>query len=116
MLRKSSLSDLEKNKKQRKELKVLFVSKHDCCRGPMADCIFQNIADRHAMKSYSRFLWRSSSAGLKKYNPGNLPDQLALRVLGENNLDTVHGCREVNYLTLTLLFIFAEIFLLFICL
>ena len=62
----------------------------------MADCIFQSIADRHAMKPYSRFLYRSASAGINRHNPGNLPEQLALRVLAENDLDTVHGCRQVS--------------------
>jgi protein-tyrosine-phosphatase len=97
----------EKNRKlKRKELKVLFVSKHDSCRGPMAESIFQSIAERHAMKPYSRFLWRSASAGLSRYLPGNLPEQLALRVLAENGLDTVHGCRQVSQMALKLSFPF----------
>ena len=97
MLRRTSFnSEASKKNVTRKELRVLFVSKHDACRGPMADCIFQSIADRHAMKSYSRFLYRSASAGINRHNPGNLPEQLALRVLSENDLDTVHGCRQVS--------------------
>lgn len=103
----------EKNRKlKRKELKVLFVSKHDSCRGPMAESIFQSIAERHAMKPYSRFLWRSASAGISRYLPGNLPEQLALRVLAENGLDTVHGCRQVSQVTLKLFLLSIQLFIL----
>lgn len=88
--------DDSKNKKQMRELKVLFVSKRDSCRGPMAESIFDHIAEKNKLKPFNRFLWRASSAGMVKYNQGYLPEQLCLRVLGENNLDTMHGCRQVS--------------------
>lgn len=108
MFRKLSYSSVDaedgsKTKKKR-ELKVLFVSKRDCCRGPMAECIFAYLADKYNLKSFSRFIWRASSAGLVKFCPGNLPEQLALRVLAENNLETMHGCRQVSLMTFSLLF------------
>jgi protein-tyrosine-phosphatase len=99
--------DKKKPEKPKKELKVLFVSRLDSCRGPMADCIFTHIADKHAMKPYARFNWRSMSAGLRKYNQGNLPEQLALRVLAENHLETMHGCRQVSLHDLELYYFFS---------
>jgi protein-tyrosine-phosphatase len=95
MFRRNPPSDEDKNKK-RQELKVLFVSKRDSCRGPMAESIFNYLADKYSMKTWNRFLWRVNSAGFTKYNQGYLPEQLALRVLAENNLETLHGCRQVS--------------------
>lgn len=97
MFRKSSLSTDAENKKKR-ELKVLFVSKRDMCRGPMAECIFNYLADKYNLKSFSRFIWRAHSSGMDcyRYNLGNLPDQLSLRVLAENRLETQHGCRQAS--------------------
>lgn len=89
-------------KKNMRELKVLFVSKRDSCRGPMAETIFDHIAEKNKIKPFNRFLWRASSAGMVKYNQGYLPEQLCLRVLAENNLDTMHGCRQVSdFMTLS---------------
>lgn len=93
-----------KDDKKVKELKVLFVSKHDACRGPMAESILESISERHAMKPYARFIYRTQSAGLVRYIPGNLPEQLALRVLAENNLSSVHGCRQVSSRDLEFIF------------
>lgn len=106
MFRKLSYSSADTEdggKKKRRELKVLFVSKRDSCRGPMAETIFAYIADKYNLKSFSRFIWRASSAGLVKYNQGNLPEQLCLRVLAENKLETLHGCRQVSLMTLSFL-------------
>lgn len=102
MLRKTSLGY---EMKKKPELKVLFVSKRDCCRGPMADCIFQYLTEKYSLKSFCRFLWRSQSAGFESYCQGNLPEQMCLRVLKENNLETMHGCRQVSFNHLTLNFI-----------
>lgn len=102
MLRKPSIGTEEKTKRQ---LKVLFVSKHDACRGPMAESIFESIVDKNALKPYARFLWQTQSAGLVRYLPGNLPEQLALRVLAENNLSSVHGCRQVSSRDLEVIFL-----------
>lgn len=97
MLRKASLESTEESKKKKKrELKVLFVSKRDACRGPMAECIFNYLTEKYNLKSFSRFIWRSHSAGLVAYNQGNLPEQFALQVLNENHLETMHGCRQVS--------------------
>lgn len=101
MLRKSSIGY---EMKKKRELKVLFVSKRDCCRAPMADCIFQYLAEKYSIRPFCRFLWRSQSAGFESYNQGNLPEQMCLRVLKENNLDTMHGCRQVSFNRLTLNF------------
>jgi hypothetical protein len=86
----------EKMKKKLKELKVLFVSRRDTCRGPIAECIFDHLNDKFAFKPFARFFWRSASAGMIRYNGGHLPDQLALRVLAENKLQTTHGSRQVS--------------------
>lgn len=86
----------ESKKKKPKELKVLFVSRRDSCRGPMAECIFNHLAEKHKLRSFNRFLWQAQSAGLEKWNQGNLPEQLCLRVLAENNLETMSGCRQVS--------------------
>lgn len=86
----------EKAKKKLKELKVLLVSRRDTCRGPMAECIFEQINDRFSFKPFAKFFWRAASAGMIRYNGGHLPDQLALRVLAENNLETKHGSRQVK--------------------
>jgi hypothetical protein len=88
----------EKAKKKLKDLKVLFVSRRDTCRGPMAECIFDHINEKFAFKPFARFFYRSCSAGMIRYNGGHLPDQLALRVLAENNLQTSHGSRQVKHL------------------
>jgi len=82
--------------KRQKEFKVLFISQRDACRGPMAECIFQMLADKYAMKSFNKFLWKATSAGLEKYNQGNLPDQMCLKVLGDNYLDSKHACRQAS--------------------
>lgn len=95
--------DDESSKKKRRELKVLFVSKRDCCRGPMAETIFIHLADKFNKKAFARFIWRASSAGLQKFNQGNLPEQLCLRVLAENHLETMHGCRQVSFYSRTAL-------------
>lgn len=101
MFSRISFSSIEADggkKKERRELKVLFVSKRDSCRGPMAECIFIYLAEMYNKKSFARFIWRASSAGLMKHNQGNLPEQLCLRVLAENHLETMHGCRQVRFL------------------
>lgn len=94
--RDSKPSDEDKNKKRR-ELKVLFVSKRDTCRGPMAEAILNYLADKYSMKTWNRFTYRVNSAGFIKYNQGYLPEQLALRVLAENHLETLHGSRQVSF-------------------
>lgn len=86
----------EKMRKKLKELKVLFVSRHDACRGPMAECIFHHINEKFAYQPFAKFDWRPASAGMIRFRGGNLPDQLALRVLKENNLETMHGSRQVS--------------------
>lgn len=91
MLRKPSFGE-----KKKRELKVLFVSKRDACRGPMAECIFNHLVDKFNTKSFARFNWRVQSAGLVPYNQGNLPEQFCLRVLHENSLETMHGCKQVS--------------------
>lgn len=88
--------DNDASKKKKRELKVMFVSKRDACRGPMAESIFKYLAEKYAMKSFNKFLWKAMSAGLDKYNEGNLPDQMSLRVLGENHLESMHCCRQVS--------------------
>ncbi|CRK86556.1 CLUMA_CG000200, isoform A [Clunio marinus] len=103
MNRNSSLNlgfDGSKNKK-RKELKVLFVSRRDSCRGPIAETIFQHLAEKYNLKHFNRFSWRANSAGLEKYNQGNLPEHFCLRVLAENNLETMHGCRQIRLFDFT---------------
>lgn len=81
---------------KKRELKVMFISKRDACRGPMAECIFQFIVNKYQGKAFSKFRWKISSAGLEKYNPGDIPEQRCLQVLGENRLDTIHCCRQVS--------------------
>lgn len=86
----------EKMRKKLKELKVLFVSRRDSCRGPMAECIFDHINDKFVYQSFAKFDWRADSAGMiRTRHGGHLPDPLALRVLKENNLETSHGVRQV---------------------
>lgn len=82
----------------KRELKVLFISKHDTCRAPIADAIFSHLADKYADRSFNKFYWRSSSAGLEvsQASQGKLPDQKTIRVLSENHLETTHGCRQVS--------------------
>lgn len=94
--RHTSFKQLLNKDPRQKELKVLFVSKRDTCRGPMAECIFEHIAEKFSFKPFARFTWRVQSAGFKHYNPGHLPDQLAMRVLAENGLETMHGSRQVT--------------------
>lgn len=86
----------EKMRKKLKELKVLFVSRRDSCRGPMAECIFDHINDKFVYQSFAKLDWRADSAGMiRTRHGGHLPDPLALRVLKENNLETSHGVRQV---------------------
>lgn len=84
--------------RQKRELKVLFISKRDACRAPIAETIFRYLADKYCDRQFNRFLWRTSSAGLEvqPHHQGDLPDQKTLRVLGENHLDTTAGVRQVS--------------------
>lgn len=86
------------SKRQKKELKVLFVSKRSACRAPIAETIFKYLADKYADKNFNRFLWRASSAGLDVPNhyQGQLPERPALRVLSENRLETSSGAKQVS--------------------
>lgn len=87
----------EKMRKKLRELKVLFVSRRDTCRGPMAECIFEHINDKFVYQPFAKFDWRVASAGMIRYKGGYLPDELALRVLKENRLETTHGSRQVSF-------------------
>ena len=84
--------------RQKKELKVLFVSKRSECRAPIAEAIFDYLAEKNADKNFNKFLWRASSAGMEvaKHHQGSLPDPKTLRVLAENHLGTTSGSRQVS--------------------
>lgn len=84
--------------RSKKELKVLFISRRDTCRGPIAEAIFNYLINRYSNKTFNKFSWRSASAGLEvsQVMQGNLPDPKTLRVLNENHLETTHGCRQVS--------------------
>lgn len=87
--------------RQKRELKVLFVSRRDECRAPMAETIYRHLADKYCDKTFNRFLWRTSSAGLEveSHHQGSLPDRQTLRVLTENYLETTNGSRQVSAMT-----------------
>jgi protein-tyrosine-phosphatase len=82
----------------KKELKVIFVSKRDQCRAPIADSIFSHLAEKFANKAFNKFLWRSTSCGLSvpPSMQARMPEEKALRVICENHLDNVHGSRQVS--------------------
>jgi protein-tyrosine-phosphatase len=84
--------------RQKKELKVLFISKRDACRAPIAECIFKYLAEKYADRHFNRFLWRAGSAGMDvpNHHQGSLPEHKTLRVLCENQLDTSSGSRQVR--------------------
>jgi protein-tyrosine-phosphatase len=84
--------------RQKRELKVLFISKRDACRAPIAECIFKHLAEKYADRHFNRFLWRAGSAGMEvsKHHQGSLPEHKTLRVLCENHLDTASGARQVR--------------------
>lgn len=92
--------EIFQSSRQKRELKVLFVSKRDACRAPIAETIFDHLADKYRDRQFNRFLWRASSAGLEvlSHNQGSLPEPKALRVLGENRLGTTAGSRNVSEL------------------
>lgn len=84
--------------REKKELKVLFISKRDECRAPIAETIFKYLADKYADKNWNKFLWRVASAGLEvpNHHQGSLPDHKTIRVLNENHLETSSGSRQVS--------------------
>lgn len=84
--------------RQKRELKVLFVSRRDECRAPIAETIFRYLADKYCDARFNRFLWRASSAGLEvpSHHQGALPDHKTMRVLNENHLDTSTGAKQVS--------------------
>jgi protein-tyrosine-phosphatase len=90
--------EIFQSSRKKKELKVLFLSRRDSCRAPIADTIFNHLADKYSNRTFNKFNWRSSSAGLEVSQgaQGKLPDQKTLRVLNENHLETMHGCRQVS--------------------
>ena len=90
--------EIFQSSRSKKELKVLFVSKRDACRAPIADTIFNHLADKYSTRNFNKFNWRSSSAGLEVPPAwqGKLPDQKTLRVINENHLETMNGCRQVS--------------------
>jgi len=90
--------EIFQSSRRKKELKVLFLSKRDSCRAPIADTIFNHLSDKYSNRTFNKFNWRSSSAGLEvsQGSQGKLPDQKTLRVLNENHLETMHGCRQVS--------------------
>lgn len=88
------------SKREKKELKVLFISKRDACRAPIAETIFKYLASKYADKNFNKFLWRAASAGLEvpNHHQGSLPEHKAIRVLNENHLETSSGSRQVSEL------------------
>ncbi|CAG9797017.1 unnamed protein product [Chironomus riparius] len=90
--------EIFQSSRSKKELKVLFISKRDSCRAPIADTIFNHLADKYSNRNFNKFIWRSSSAGLEvpQASQGKLPDQKTLRVINENHLETMHGCRQIK--------------------
>jgi protein-tyrosine-phosphatase len=84
--------------RQKRELKVLFVSRRDECRAPIAETIFKYLAEKNCDKGFNRFLWRAASAGMEvqPHNQGALPNRMTLRVLSENQMDTTAGARQVS--------------------
>lgn len=97
--RRAALGSAPSSSKKKIDLKVLFVSRRDTCRGPMAETIFEHLNERYSFKPFARFDYRVQSCGLKlPHSQGHLPEQLTLRVLAENGLETLHGCRQVKKL------------------
>ena len=90
--------EIFRSSRQKRELKVLFISKRDACRAPIAETIFKYLADKYCDRPFNRFLWRAASAGLEVQpnQQGSLPERNTLKVLIENHLETTNGSRQVN--------------------
>lgn len=86
-------------------MKVLFVSKRGACRGPMAESIFNSIGDKYNTKPFSKGYMRAQSAGLDVGRRNRTPEDLALRVLAENELETLLSCRQVSLRDLDFCFV-----------